>query len=73
VEALKIDMKSAGVIDVAERNPPTATVKLDPALVRKAKVVAALRDMKLADYLDRIVRAQVEKDFSKEMPDRADE
>lgn len=55
-----------------ERNPATATVKIDPELLRKANQIVAFlpldedgRQTKLADYLDQILRQPIERDHTK--------
>jgi hypothetical protein len=48
-----------------ERKPATATVKIDPELLRKAKQHCALNDLKLSDYLDGLVRAHIDRDHAK--------
>jgi hypothetical protein len=63
-------MRSAGVIDVAERNPATATVKIDPELLRKAKVLCAMKGTKVSDFLDRLIRAAIEKEYGKVIPEQ---
>lgn len=55
-----------------ERNPATATVKIDPELLRKANQIVAFlppdedgKPVKLADYLDQLLRASIERDHAK--------
>ncbi len=38
-------------------------LKVDADLVRKAKVVAAVKQITLADYIDQLLRPQVESDL----------
>ncbi len=40
-------------------------VKVDAALVRKAKVVAAAKRVTLSDYISAILRAQIENDLGR--------
>lgn len=51
----------------AERNAASATTKIDPDLLRKAKQVAALREVKLTDYFDGLIRTAIERDHKKEL------
>lgn len=50
-----------------ERNPATATVKLDPELLRKAKQVLLVDGGKLTAYVDKLVRSAIERDYSRVM------
>jgi hypothetical protein len=47
------------------RGAATATIKVDPELVRKARQTAALNDEKLQDYIDRILRPAIERDHAR--------
>jgi hypothetical protein len=63
------DMSAAGVAEMAERNPASATVKIDPDLLRKAKQVAVMKDVKLSEFLDRLLRGPIEREHAKMFPD----
>jgi hypothetical protein len=41
------------------------TTKVDSELMRKAKVVAAYRDVDLFEYLDGLLRSLIERDYSR--------
>jgi hypothetical protein len=52
-----------------ERNPATASVKIDPELLRKARQVVAFLEqggepVKLAEYLDSLLRESIERDHA---------
>ncbi len=53
--------------------PPTSTGRIDTELMRKARIICAHskgrggRNLKLSDYLDRLVRAQIEQDYERVM------
>lgn len=55
-----------------ERNPATATIKIDPELLRKAQQIVAFsppdedgKQPKISDYLDSLLRATIERDHAK--------
>jgi hypothetical protein len=55
-----------------DRNPATATVKIDPELLRKAQQVVAFlppnedgKQPKVSEYLDSLLRAPIERDHAK--------
>jgi hypothetical protein len=50
-----------------DRPPASATVKIDAALLLKAKQIAALDGCKLTDYFDRVLRGPIERDHSRSM------
>jgi hypothetical protein len=54
----------AGGSDKSQGGEKT-TVKLDAALHRRAKAVAAYQGRDLAEYLDTVIRPKVDKDFAK--------
>jgi hypothetical protein len=43
------------------------SVKLDRGVVSRAKIVAAARGLTLAEYLSKLTRGPVDRDFAKEM------
>jgi predicted DNA binding CopG/RHH family protein len=47
------------------RRPASATVKIDAELLRKAKQHATLEDIKLQDYIDKLLRAPIERDHAR--------
>jgi hypothetical protein len=47
------------------KEPPTAAVKIDRALVTKAKMIAGDKGVDLAQYLSDAMRAVVERDWAK--------
>lgn len=51
--------------------PPRArvTTNVDPAMLRKAKIVAAGRDMEMFDYIHSILFPAVERDYDKFIKD----
>jgi hypothetical protein len=51
-------------VPMAERRH-VATVKVDAALLRKAKQTCTLENIKLQDYFDRLVRGPIERDNAK--------
>ena len=58
---------------VPKRPAASATIKIDPELLRRAKKVAALKEVKLQDYLDKLLRGPINRDFARVMPtDKAD-
>jgi hypothetical protein len=50
-----------------QRNPASATVKIDPELLRKTKHIVLVDGGKVADYIDKLVRAAVERDYARVM------
>jgi hypothetical protein len=48
-----------------------ATVKVDVEVLRKAKIVAAIRDVTLAEYLSEVLRPVVERDHTKAIADES--
>jgi hypothetical protein len=48
-----------------DERAPYGTAKVDKGVVRKAKFVADSRDISLAEYLSDLLRAPVDRDFSK--------
>jgi hypothetical protein len=60
---------SAGVFDVAKgKDGPafkTTPVKIETALVRKAKTIAEDKGIDLSDYLSGLIRGSIERDWTK--------
>jgi hypothetical protein len=50
---------------MAEKKRTQTMAKVDSELLRMAKAIAAYEDKTLADYLDGIIRAAVERDHAK--------
>jgi hypothetical protein len=57
-------MAVAGTVQVMARND--VTVKLDATVARKAKMIAAARDITVAEYLSEILRPIVQRDLGAE-------
>ena len=51
--------------DSSEDNPPTVPIKVDRGIAAKAKIVASDRGIDLAAYVSEVLRATVDKDWSK--------
>jgi ATP-dependent Clp protease adapter protein ClpS len=64
-------MVSLAEAPVARKKRTDATVKIDVEVLRKAKVVAAIRDVTLAEYLTEVLRPIVEKDHARAIADEA--
>ena len=47
--------------------PPTMTIRVSVELAAMARVVASLRQMRVIDYTDAILRAAVVRDHDREM------
>lgn len=64
-------MSSAGVLDMGRKRSESrrfnTLVRLDDELVVRAKKVAALRGVSLAEYFSGILRPIVDRDMSKEV------
>lgn len=45
--------------------PKKTTMKVEPGLLRKAKMVSTYREMEMFDYIDAILRPVVERDYDK--------
>lgn len=54
---------------MSQRND--VTVKLDAELVKNARVIAAFRELSLAEYLSEALRPIVQRDFRKEILERS--
>jgi hypothetical protein len=59
--------KTAEMEPMAERKPASATIKIDPDLLRKARQFTTMEDIKLQDYIDRLLRAPIERDHARMM------
>lgn len=56
-----------GAVLMTKRPAATATMKVDPELLRKAKQHAALNDIKIQDYIDALLRKPIERDHAHDM------
>lgn len=67
-------METAECVDVAKpkKGRPTTgrhdvTVKVDAAVISKAKMVASARNIPLAEFVSELLRGPVDREFAKEM------
>jgi hypothetical protein len=49
----------------SEENPPTVPIKVDRSIASKAKIVASDRGIDVSAYVSEILRAIVDRDWSK--------
>lgn len=62
---------SSGTLMAAKSN--TRAVKIDADLARKAKIIAEMRDDTSAEYLSKLLRPLIERDWQKTLKEMAQE